>query len=325
MVRKLFVEKKKGISSEAENLKKDIFESLGIGLDDIRILNRYDVENISDELFKKAITTVFSEPPVDDVYQNVPHSDSAFQISYLPGQFDQRAKSAEECLSFISPETKAKVKSSRVYLLYGKLEKEEIERIETYLINPVEAFLDTLDDIETLAEDYEESEDVRILDGFIEISMHLRQRDPRMGTSSDFSAIVYIPVVRLVGTFHSYQGISLLEIFGSLDRQIYLLVVIILVIRIHRHGKLDTCLDERVESRRSGRISATDPSRPEILHALDSLLKGLAPVVDRGIDSYAAEKLVGRDCRVHILRRQYVVIIRDTAVTCKHRRYSQYQ
>ena len=168
MVRKLFVEKKKGISSEAENLKKDIFESLGIGLDDIRILNRYDVENISDELFKKAITTVFSEPPVDDVYQNVPHSDSAFQISYLPGQFDQRAKSAEECLSFISPETKAKVKSSRVYLLYGKLEKEEIERIETYLINPVEAFLDTLDDIETLAEDYEESEDVRILDGFIE-------------------------------------------------------------------------------------------------------------------------------------------------------------
>ena len=167
MVRKIFVEKKKGISAEADNLKKDIFESLAIELDKIRILTRYDVENISAELFDVAVKTVFSEPPVDDVYINLPPYEKAFQVSYLPGQFDQRSTSAEECISFISPQSKVKVKSSRVYLLYGELGNEELKRIESYLINPVEAFLDSLDDVETLSEEYEEGEDVGILEGFI--------------------------------------------------------------------------------------------------------------------------------------------------------------
>lgn len=167
MVRKIFVEKKKGISAEADNLKKDIFESLAIELDKIRILTRYDVENISAELFDVAVKTVFSEPPVDDVYINLPPYEKAFQVSYLPGQFDQRSKSAEECISFISPQSRVKVKSSRVYLLYGELGNEELKRIESYLINPVEAFLDSLDDVETLSEEYEEGDDVGILEGFI--------------------------------------------------------------------------------------------------------------------------------------------------------------
>ncbi len=165
MVRKLFVEKKNGVTREAENLMNDIRESLKIDLDCLRVLNRYDVENISDELFERSVTEVFSEPPVDNVYFELPESETAFQVSYLPGQFDQRARSAEECISFIDQSSRAKVKSSKVYLM-SQVKEEDLERIESFLINPVESFLDSLDDVESLSDEYEESDDVAILHGF---------------------------------------------------------------------------------------------------------------------------------------------------------------
>ena len=179
MVRKLFVEKKKGIKDECESLKKDIMESLGIKLKALRILSRYDVENISDALFEKAVHEVFSEPPVDDVFFSLPQCEKALQISYLPGQFDQRARSAEECISFIEPESNAKVKSSRVYLIDGASD-DDMKKIGAFLVNPVEAFIDTICDVSSLETEYPESPDIEIIEGFRDLSddeiATLRQR-----------------------------------------------------------------------------------------------------------------------------------------------------
>ena len=108
-------------------------------LSGLRLLNRYDVEGIGEELFRQCVPTVFSEPPVDQAYDHLPAADATFAVEYLPGQFDQRAASASECIQLISQGERPQVRTARVYLLGGALSEGGVARIKKYVINPVEA------------------------------------------------------------------------------------------------------------------------------------------------------------------------------------------
>ncbi len=169
MVYRIFVEKKKELANEAKALLSDIRNFLGIeGLKDLRIINRYDAENITEELFRYAVDTVFSEPQLDQTYEEA-DTDGAyvFAVEYLPGQFDQRADSAAQCIQIISQGERPIVRSAKVYALYGGLQEAEIAEIKKYVINPVEAREAALEKPETLKTEYEIPETVAKLDGFI--------------------------------------------------------------------------------------------------------------------------------------------------------------
>ena len=141
MVYRIYVEKKPGFDVEAEGLKKELVSLLGVaGLTGLRLLNRYDVEGIDEALFEQCASTVFSEPPVDNTYAELPQSEGvSFAVEYLPGQFDQRADSAAECIQLISQGERPLVRSAKVYLLQGSLTEAEVAEIKKYVINPVEA------------------------------------------------------------------------------------------------------------------------------------------------------------------------------------------
>ena len=171
MVYRVFVEKKKELANEAKALLNDARTLLGItALEDVRVLNRYDAENIEKDLFEYAKATVFSEPQTDLVCEE-PELDGAyvFAVEYLPGQFDQRADSAAQCIQIISQKERPTVRSAKVYALYGKLSEKEIEEIKKYVINPVEARIASLEKPETLALAYETPGEVEILEGFTEL------------------------------------------------------------------------------------------------------------------------------------------------------------
>ena len=171
MVYRIYVEKKPGFDGEARQLHNELTTLLGIrSLTGLRLLNRYDVEGISEELFRQCAGTVFSEPPVDDVYGELPaHTGAAFAVEYLPGQFDQRADSAAECIQLISQGERPLVRSARVYLLDGDLTAGELEEIKKYVINPVEAREASLDTRDTLQMTYAVPEAVATLTGFNEL------------------------------------------------------------------------------------------------------------------------------------------------------------
>ena len=140
MVFRIFVEKKPGLDNEAQSLKNDIKELLQIeGIEQVRLFNRYDVDDIDKELFRYAVNTVFSEPQLDNVTEKLPEADYLFAVEYLPGQFDQRAASAAECIQIISKGDRPTVKTAKVYALYGGLSKEDVEAVKKYVINSVEA------------------------------------------------------------------------------------------------------------------------------------------------------------------------------------------
>ena len=168
MVYRIYVEKKPGFDGEARQLQNELTTLLGIrSLTGLRLLNRYDVEGISEELFRQCAGTVFSEPPVDDTYDALPaHTGAAFAVEYLPGQFDQRADSAAECIQLISQGERPSVRSARVYLLDGALTGEELDEIKKYVINPVEAREASLESRDTLQMTYAVPEAVATLTGF---------------------------------------------------------------------------------------------------------------------------------------------------------------
>ena len=171
MVYRVFVEKKDGLDLEARALYSDAKTLLNVdSLEKVRIFNRYDAENISEDLFEYAKKTVFSEPQLDDVYDvlNIENA-VVFAVEYLPGQFDQRADSAAQCIQIISQGEKPLVRSAKVYALYGDLSEKEIGEIKNYVINPVEARLAALDKPETLSVKYDIPTSVETLDGFIEL------------------------------------------------------------------------------------------------------------------------------------------------------------
>ena len=169
MVYRIFVEKKKELADEAKALRSDIVSLLRIdSLKGLRIINRYDVENIAPEIFERSKKTVFSEPQLDDISDNLEtfEGDTVFAVEFLPGQFDQRADSAAQCVQFISRGERPIVRSAKVYVLTGELSESEINVIKKYLINPVESREASLETYETLAAEYDLPEKVKVLEGF---------------------------------------------------------------------------------------------------------------------------------------------------------------
>ena len=168
MVYRIFVEKKSGFTHEADTLFSDLKNFLCInGVEKVRLINRYDVENISEDLFEQCKNTVFSEPQTDNTYSEL-EDDGAFTfaVEYLPGQFDQRADSCAQCIQIISQGEMPSVKTAKVYKIYGNLSQNDKERIEKYVINPVECRKASLDTVKTLKTDYPIPETVIVLDGF---------------------------------------------------------------------------------------------------------------------------------------------------------------
>ena len=171
MVYRVFVEKKKEFANEARALMSDVRELLGIKeLEKIRIYNRYDVENISGELFNYAVGTVFSEPQVDLVYDEFPYDEAqVFAVEYLPGQFDQRADSAAQCIQIISQGERPLARSAKVYAVYGNLSRDQLEAVKKYVINPVEAREASLEKPETIKMNYDIPMAVATLEGFTKL------------------------------------------------------------------------------------------------------------------------------------------------------------
>ena len=170
MVYRVYVEKRPGLTAEADALASDIRTLLGIAsLERLRLLNRYDVENITPELFDYSVKTILSEPQLDLVTDTLPQEGIVFAVEYLPGQFDQRTDSAAQCIQILSQGERPLVRSARVYHLTGQLTAAEVASIKKYLINPVEAREASLEPFETLAMDYAVPETVATLTGFREM------------------------------------------------------------------------------------------------------------------------------------------------------------
>ncbi len=173
MVSRVYVEKKPGFNGEARALAAELRDIVGIqGLTGVRLVNRYDVEGIGEELFAACVPTVFSEPQSDIATFELPEANGAavFAVEFLPGQFDQRADSASECIQLISQGERPLVRSAVVYYLEGDLADAEVEAVKRYVINPVEAREASLDARDTLAMAFERPADVEVIDGFTALS-----------------------------------------------------------------------------------------------------------------------------------------------------------
>ena len=194
MVYRVFVEKKKALANEARSLCEDIRNLLRMeNLEDVRILNRYDVENISEELFDYAVKTVFSEPQLDIVSSSLAEDGaSVFAVEYLPGQFDQRADSAAQCIQIISRGERPTVRTAKVYMLYGPLTESQLAEIKKYVINPVEARLAAMEKPETLKINYDIPTTVETLAGFNALSREdLAEFIARYGLAMDLDDIAF--------------------------------------------------------------------------------------------------------------------------------------
>ena len=194
MVYRVFVEKKKELAHEANNLKEDIRSLLRIdALEDLRIVNRYDVENIEPELFNYAVKTVLSEPQLDIVRRSLDCAGAqVFAVEYLPGQFDQRADSAAQCIQIISQAQRPEVRTAKVYLLYGALSAQQVAEIKKYVINPVEAREAAMDKPQTLKINYDIPTTVETLEGFCALSREaLAAFIGRYGLAMDLDDIAF--------------------------------------------------------------------------------------------------------------------------------------
>ena len=168
MVYRVYVEKKAGQTHEADGLMREIREFLQIdGLTSVRVLNRYDAENLEEKLFNYAVNTVFSEPQVDDVSYETPEGQIVFAVEPLPGQYDQRADSAAQCIQIISQGNRPTIRTAKVYVLTGELTEENVAAIKKHVINAVESREASLEKPETLAAQYDAPQTVATVDGFI--------------------------------------------------------------------------------------------------------------------------------------------------------------
>ena len=198
MVRRIYVEKKAPYAVKARQLQSDIKSYLGItGVTNVRELVRYDCEGISDDTFNTACKTVFSEPPVDDIYFNtfdMDKDDLSFSIEALPGQFDQRADSAEQCIGLINADEKAVIKCALTYVISGNISDADFEAIKSHCINPVDSrFTDDASIPETLITNYDEPDDVIIFNGFINKSENdLKDLYNSLGLAMTFNDFLHI-------------------------------------------------------------------------------------------------------------------------------------
>ncbi|WP_346967260.1 phosphoribosylformylglycinamidine synthase [Clostridium perfringens] len=172
-IRMVFVEKKAGFNVESQILLKDFKDNLGIeALEDVRVLNKYILGDMEEEQYVRTVNTILSEAPVDRVYEEnfeIGQDEIAFGVEYLPGQYDQRADSASECIMLLTEEEKVPVKSSKVIILKGNLNKEEIKKIKSYYINPVDS-REVSPLSKVLEENLEEPNEVEVLNGFLDLN-----------------------------------------------------------------------------------------------------------------------------------------------------------
>lgn len=170
-VRRVYVEKKPDFAVKAKELKHEIKHYLGIAADEVRVLIRYDVENVSDETYQKALQTVFSEPPVDDIYEENfdAGAGKVFSVEFLPGQFDQRADSAEQCVKLLNEEEEPVIRSATTYVIVGDITDDELTAIKKYCINPVDSRETGMDKPQTLVQEFDDPADVAIFDGFTDM------------------------------------------------------------------------------------------------------------------------------------------------------------
>lgn len=178
-VRRVYVEKKPDFAVKAKELKHEIRHYLGIEVEEVRVLTRYDVENISEDTYQKALKTVFSEPPVDHIYEDedgdggilsVPGANDehthVFSVEFLPGQFDQRADSAEQCVKLLNEDEEPLIRSATTYVISGEITESELSSIKKYCINPVDSRETGEDRPDTLVQEFEEPEDIKVFEGF---------------------------------------------------------------------------------------------------------------------------------------------------------------
>lgn len=172
-VRRIFVEKREAFAVKAKELREEIVNYLGIQtITGVRVLIRYDIENVSDAVYQEALATIFSEPPMDDVYEEsfeTAEGDLVFTVEYLPGQFDQRADSAEQCVKLLSEEEEPVIRSATTYVVSGTLTEEEKAAVKSLCINPVDSRENNNPKPETLVTVFEQPEDVKIFDGFMDM------------------------------------------------------------------------------------------------------------------------------------------------------------
>ncbi len=203
MVYRVYVEKKPALDSEAKSLLANCKELLGIkNLENARVIKRYDAENIAEELFNYSKNTVFSEPQLDNVYDEIDTGDAyTFAVEFLPGQFDQRADSAAQCIQIISQGERPTVRTAKVYALYGNLSDEDIAAIKKYVINPVESREAAMEKPETLEIPYEIPTEVATLTGFINLD-----REGLCSFVSDYSLAMDIDDITLCQNYFIEEG-----------------------------------------------------------------------------------------------------------------------
>ena len=171
-VRRIYVEKKEPFAVKAKELNEELKNYLGVRSEGVRMFIRYDVENISEEIFEKACRTVFSEPPVDNLYHEtieVPAGARVFSVEFLPGQFDQRADSAVQCIRFLREDEEPVIRTAVTYMILGDITDEEFQKIKAYCINPVDSRETGMVKPDTLITVFEEPADIAVLDGFSEM------------------------------------------------------------------------------------------------------------------------------------------------------------
>ncbi len=195
-VRRVYVGKKEAYGVKAAELKKQIKDYLGIRTEALNVLVRYDIEGISDETYEKAKATVFSEPPTDIVYEEsfpVKEGQIVFSQEYLPGQFDQRADSAEQCVKLLDEEAEPIIKSATTYVITGEITKEQVEAIKEYVVNPVDSRIADEAKPETIVTEFEEPKDVIIFDGFKDMDEDsLRKLYDSLGLAMTFQDFLHI-------------------------------------------------------------------------------------------------------------------------------------
>lgn len=173
-IKRLFVEKKKGFNIEAKALRQDLKENLGLSkLTGVRVINRYDIDGITDAELERVLPSVFAEPQVDNVtFENIeiPSTEKYFAMEYLPGQYDQRADSAAQCTQIMTEGEKPVVRNAKVIVLSGDISDSDLRAVEEYCVNPVESRLASMEKPDTLADKLEEPSDVENIDGFIDMS-----------------------------------------------------------------------------------------------------------------------------------------------------------
>ena len=196
-VKRVYVEKKQEFAVQAKELKQELKSYLGIQtVKNVRVLIRYDIENISDATFETACNGIFSEPPVDILYKEefeVKEGSRIFSVEYLPGQFDQRADSAVQCVQFIKEDEMPVIKSATTYVIEGAITDEEFAAIKAHCINPVDSRETGMEKPETLITQFEEPEDVKIFDGFKDMEEDkLKELYDSLGLAMTFKDFLHI-------------------------------------------------------------------------------------------------------------------------------------